>query len=88
MSLNLATMLRESATAAPDKPLVHINDLSFTYAQVDEIPSRVASALLGLGLQQGVDADQPASFPLPPAAAPPARRGRSAVSGRPTGRWS
>ncbi len=70
MSFNLATMLRESATAAPDKPLVHINDLSFTYAQVDEIPSRVASALLGLGLQQGVDADQPASFPCPPSRSP------------------
>jgi len=25
-------MLRESATAAPDKPLVPINDLSLTYA--------------------------------------------------------
>ncbi len=32
MSFNLATMLRESATAAPDKPLVPINDLSLTYA--------------------------------------------------------
>jgi hypothetical protein len=88
MSLNLATMLRESATAAPDKPLVHINDLSFTYAQVDEIPSRVASALLGLGLQQGVDAAQPASFPCPPPQPLQPDEVRSAVSGRPAGRWS
>ncbi|MCW2715939.1 MAG: long-chain-fatty-acid--CoA ligase, partial [Frankiales bacterium] len=53
MSLNIATMLRESAAATPDKPLCHVNDLSFTYAQVDEISGRVASALLGLGLVRG-----------------------------------
>jgi long-chain acyl-CoA synthetase len=53
MSLNVATMLRESAVANPDKPLCHINDLSFSYAQVDEISGRVASALLATGLQRG-----------------------------------
>ena len=53
MSFNLATMLRESAKANPDKPLVHINDLSFTYTQVDEISGRIASSLLGLGLERG-----------------------------------
>src|SRR5919107_832586 len=53
MSFNLAIMLRESAKAHPDKPLMHVMDLSFTYAQVDEISGRVASALLGLGLEQG-----------------------------------
>jgi long-chain acyl-CoA synthetase len=53
MSFNLAIMLRESTNAHPDKPLVHINDLTFTYAQVDEISGRVASALLATGLQQG-----------------------------------
>jgi long-chain acyl-CoA synthetase len=53
MSFNLATMLRESATAHPDKPLVHINDLSFSYAQVDEISGRVATSLLALGLEPG-----------------------------------
>ncbi len=53
MSFNLATMLRESALANPDKPLAHVNDLSFSYAQVDEISGRVASALLGLGLEPG-----------------------------------
>lgn len=40
MSFNLATMLRESATAAPDKPLCHIAELSFSYAQVEEIGRR------------------------------------------------
>src|SRR5919112_4746391 len=53
MSFNLATMLRESATANPDKPLCHVMDLSFTYAQVDEISGRVASALLASGLRRG-----------------------------------
>ncbi len=53
MSFNLATMLRESALAHPDKPLVHIHDLTFSYAQVDEISGRVATSLLGGGLQPG-----------------------------------
>src|SRR3712207_2303436 len=53
MSFNLATMLRESATAAPDKPLCHIGDLSFSHAQVDEISGRIATSLLGLGLRRG-----------------------------------
>ncbi len=53
MTFNLATMLRESAAVHADKPLVHINDMTFSYAQVDEISGRVASALRGLGLQPG-----------------------------------
>ncbi len=53
MSFNLATMLRESRATDPDKPLCHINDLSFTYAQVDEISGRVATSLLALGLEPG-----------------------------------
>ncbi len=53
MSFNVATILRESANANPDKPLCHVNDLSFTYAQVDEISGRVASALLATGLERG-----------------------------------
>jgi long-chain acyl-CoA synthetase len=53
MSFNLATMLRESATAQPDKPLAHVNDLTFSYAQVDEISGRLATSLLGLGLERG-----------------------------------
>jgi long-chain acyl-CoA synthetase len=53
MSLNVATMLRESALANPDKPFCLIDDLSFTYAQVDDISGRVASALLATGLRRG-----------------------------------
>ena len=53
MSFNLAIMLRESRNAQPDHPLCHISDLTFSYAQVDEISGRVATALLGLGLRRG-----------------------------------
>jgi len=53
MSFNLAAMLRESRNANPDHPLCHISDLTFSYAQVDEISGRVASALLGSGLRRG-----------------------------------
>ena len=53
MSFNLATMLREARDAHPDKPLCHIADLTFSYAQVDEISGRVATSLLGLGLRRG-----------------------------------
>ncbi len=53
MSFNLATILRESRLSHPDKPLCHIADLTFTYAQVDEISGRVATSLLGLGLGRG-----------------------------------
>jgi long-chain acyl-CoA synthetase len=53
MSFNLATILRESRRADPEKPLCHFDDLSFTYAQVDEISGRIATSLLGLGLKSG-----------------------------------
>ncbi|GHF52698.1 long-chain acyl-CoA synthetase [Amycolatopsis bartoniae] len=53
MSFTLATMLRESRLAAPDKVLCHFGDASFTYAQVDELSGRVAASLLDLGLTRG-----------------------------------
>jgi long-chain acyl-CoA synthetase len=53
VSFNLATMLRESRASAPEKPLCHIGELSFSYAQVDEISGRVATSLMGLGLAPG-----------------------------------
>lgn len=31
MSFNLATILRESAKATPDKPLVHVGEQSISY---------------------------------------------------------
>jgi long-chain acyl-CoA synthetase len=53
MTFNLATILRESARRTPDKTLTHFADQSFSYARVDEISGRVASALLAQGLRPG-----------------------------------
>jgi long-chain acyl-CoA synthetase len=53
MSVNLATVLRESARVAPQKPLLHLADRTVTYAQVDEASGRVAASLLGRGLRPG-----------------------------------
>jgi long-chain acyl-CoA synthetase len=53
VSFNLATMLRESRKEHPGKPLCHLGDHTFSYAQVDEISGRVASSLLARGLRPG-----------------------------------
>ncbi len=53
MSFNLATILRESTKAGPDKPLMYFGDRTFTYAEVDEISGRVAASLQRLGLAPG-----------------------------------
>ncbi|QXC62463.1 long-chain fatty acid--CoA ligase [Aquihabitans sp. G128] len=53
MSFNLATILRESANSTPEKPLLHLGEISLTYGQVDELSGRVASSLLALGLEPG-----------------------------------
>ncbi|WP_330455732.1 AMP-binding protein [Streptomyces sp. NBC_00820] len=53
MSLNLATMLHESALADPDKPCVIIDDTVLTYAQVERMSGLVAGNLLALGLERG-----------------------------------
>ncbi|EUA50312.1 AMP-binding enzyme family protein [Mycobacterium xenopi 3993] len=46
-------MLREARHAHPDKPLCHIADQTFSYAQVDEISGRVATSLRNLGVGRG-----------------------------------
>ncbi len=53
MSFNLATILRESRKSDPAKPLAYFAELTFTYAQVDEISGRIATSLLDLGLEHG-----------------------------------
>ncbi len=53
MSFNLATILRESAKAAPNKTLVHFAGHEFSYAKVDEMSGRVAASLVALGLKAG-----------------------------------
>ncbi|MFB9924116.1 long-chain fatty acid--CoA ligase [Amycolatopsis halotolerans] len=53
MGINLATMLRESAAACPDKPLLETGGEPFTYRQVDEASGRIAASLRALGLAPG-----------------------------------
>ncbi|OHU95449.1 long-chain-fatty-acid--CoA ligase [Mycobacterium talmoniae] len=53
MSFNLAVMLRESRHAHPDKPLCHVANTTFSYAQVDDISGRVAASLAQLGVARG-----------------------------------
>jgi acyl-CoA synthetase (AMP-forming)/AMP-acid ligase II len=53
MSLNLATLLRESAKANPTKPAIHIGDVTLPYAMVDGLAQKFAGALRALGLKPG-----------------------------------
>jgi|tagenome__1003787_1003787.scaffolds.fasta_scaffold15408811_2 long-chain acyl-CoA synthetase len=53
MTFNLATILRESASAGPDRPMLHVGDHTSSYQEVDEISGRMAAALRGLGLEPG-----------------------------------
>jgi long-chain acyl-CoA synthetase len=41
MSFNLATILRESARIAPDKPLLHLGDQSLTYGGASASPEEL-----------------------------------------------
>jgi long-chain acyl-CoA synthetase len=53
MSFNLATILRESVAAHPDKPMLHLGPLTLSYAEVDTMSGRVATSLRQLGLGPG-----------------------------------
>jgi long-chain acyl-CoA synthetase len=53
MSFNLATILRESTLAHPDKPLLKIGPLTLSYGQVDAMSGRVANGLKKSGLAAG-----------------------------------
>jgi long-chain acyl-CoA synthetase len=53
MSFNVATILRESTLAHPDKPMLLIGPLRLTYGQVDAMSGRVAGALRARGLRPG-----------------------------------
>ncbi|HEY0402779.1 MAG TPA: long-chain fatty acid--CoA ligase [Blastococcus sp.] len=53
MSFNLATILRESALAAPDRPLLRFGPMEFTYRDVDIASGRVAAGLRAAGLARG-----------------------------------
>jgi len=53
MSFNLATILRESALAEPDKPMLRLGPLTLTYTQVDVLSGQVAAGLRAAGLRRG-----------------------------------
>src|SRR5215212_4960432 len=53
MSFNLAAILRESALADPEHPLLRIGSLELSYQQVDVMSGRVASGLRAAGLDRG-----------------------------------
>jgi long-chain acyl-CoA synthetase len=53
MSLNLATILRESARKYPNKPALALGETTLSYAEVDRGARGLAAALRGLGLAPG-----------------------------------
>jgi long-chain acyl-CoA synthetase len=53
MSLNLATLLHESAKKHPAKPAIHIGDTALPYGLLDELAQKFAGALRGLGVTPG-----------------------------------
>lgn len=53
MSLNLASILRESAAADPDKVAVLLDDFRLTYAQLDTLSNQVAQGLVDSGVKPG-----------------------------------
>jgi long-chain acyl-CoA synthetase len=50
---NLAVMLRESASATPDKPVALYDGGRMTYAELDQLSDRLAGGLRELGLRPG-----------------------------------
>lgn len=51
--LNLATLLRESATKTPAKPAIIIDDTPLRYGELDAFAQRFGSSLAGLGVTPG-----------------------------------
>jgi long-chain acyl-CoA synthetase len=53
MSFNLATILRESTLAHPEKPMLRLGSTTLSYGQVDQLSAQVAAGLRAAGLQRG-----------------------------------
>ena len=53
MSLNLASILRESAAADPSKTAVMLDDFKLTYGQLDALSNQLAQGLVEAGLRPG-----------------------------------
>lgn len=53
MTLNLATILRESTVEFPERPAVVFGETVLTYRALDGAARRFAGALAGLGVRRG-----------------------------------
>jgi len=53
MSLNLATILRDSATRSPKKPAIVLGDTTLSYETIHVYAQRLAGALAKLGVKRG-----------------------------------
>ncbi len=53
MTLNLATLLAESAKRFPSRPALILGDVTLDYATTDGMARRFAGALRGLGIERG-----------------------------------
>ncbi len=53
MTLNLATLIRETAQHYPDKRALVLGPMTLSYAQLDAYARRFAAALAGLGVKRG-----------------------------------
>ncbi|HEX3593561.1 MAG TPA: AMP-binding protein, partial [Polyangiaceae bacterium] len=53
MTLNLATLLRESTGRFPDKPLLILDDVSLSYDAVHTAAQRFAGGLAKIGVRRG-----------------------------------
>ena len=53
MTLNLATLLEDSARRHPDRDAVVLGDTRLTYAQVNGAANQIATLLTALGIQPG-----------------------------------
>ncbi|SPF35285.1 AMP-binding enzyme [Syntrophobacter sp. SbD1] len=51
--MNLAQHLETSAFLFPDRPAIIENDVEITYGQLEERANRVATALIGMGIEPG-----------------------------------
>lgn len=53
MTLNLATILRETTAKQPTEPAVRLGELAMSYAELHGLAQRFAGGLHGLGLRRG-----------------------------------
>ncbi len=53
MTLNVATILRETTSKQPTEPAIHVGDQTMSYAELHGLAQRFAGGLQSLGVQRG-----------------------------------